>query len=143
MSGVIQVPIGVIWKKGKILISQRLPGYSYPLHWEFPGGKQEAAETAVNCLKREIMEELGVVISPIEALEPILFPAPQGWLVLKPYHCLYIAGEPRTLEVKAFRWLLPQELSRYKFPPANRSLVQDIASGKIFPAASPLFQPTR
>jgi mutator protein MutT len=49
-------------KKGEILIGQianskRKP---YPGLWDLPGGKLEEGESAEECVKREIREELGV-----------------------------------------------------------------------------------
>ena len=44
---------------GEILICQRGAGGSCAFLWEFPGGKQEAGETAADCLVRECREELG------------------------------------------------------------------------------------
>ena len=121
---VTQVIIGVIRKDDKILISQRRRGDTYPLHWEFPGGVREPRESETECLTREIQEELGVTVHPFKALPPILVPAPIGWLILKPYECLFLGGEPKTLECHAFRWVAPGALSRLKFPPSNNSLVQ-------------------
>lgn len=130
MARVEQVVIGVIWREDAILISQRRPGDSYPFHWEFPGGKKEHGESDAECLVREIREELGVTVYPFKALAPILIPASQGWRVLKPYECLFLGGEPRALECHAFRWVRSSALSRLKFPPANRPLIQALRRQK-------------
>lgn len=119
-----QVVIGVIRKEDKILISQRRRGDTFPLHWEFPGGVREPGETDAECLVREIQEELGVAVHPFRALRPILVAAKTGWRVLKPYECLFLGGKPQTIECRAFRWVSPAAVSRLKFPPTNRSLVE-------------------
>lgn len=48
---------------GKYLLGKRLNSQSWPGWWEFPGGKLENNENPSDALKREIFEELGVVIN--------------------------------------------------------------------------------
>ena len=45
---------------GKLLVCQRRRGDTFGLMWEFPGGKMQAGESAVEALARELREELGV-----------------------------------------------------------------------------------
>ena len=47
---------------GKYLLGKRLDSQSWSGWWEFPGGKLETNESPSEALKREIFEELGVVI---------------------------------------------------------------------------------
>ena len=56
------VTCAVIEKDGRILIARRKSGDHMAGKWEFPGGNIEPGETPEQCLKRELLEELGVEI---------------------------------------------------------------------------------
>ncbi|MGO4372492.1 (deoxy)nucleoside triphosphate pyrophosphohydrolase [Paenibacillus sp. MCAF20] len=49
---------------GRILIARRSKGKSQEGMWEFPGGKLEPGETPEECLRRELLEEMGITIEP-------------------------------------------------------------------------------
>ena len=57
----IEVVAAVIFDGTKILATKRGSG-NMAGKWEFPGGKIEPGETHQQALKREIMEELGIII---------------------------------------------------------------------------------
>lgn len=63
----IQVAAAVIIENGQLFISSR-PADKPPAGWEFPGGKLEPGESAADAAKRELMEELGMIIEPGEEL---------------------------------------------------------------------------
>ena len=61
----IHVVAGIIWSPqndDRFLIARRQPGKHLENHWEFPGGKQEAGETPLVALKRELFEELSITV---------------------------------------------------------------------------------
>lgn len=62
----VQVAVALLLKDGCVLLGERRPDKIYPLHWEFPGGKLEPDETALEALRRELHEELAVEIDEAE-----------------------------------------------------------------------------
>ena len=60
------VVAGALCQSGKILIAQRPEGKPGAGLWEFPGGKVEAAEVPVEALRREVAEELKIIVRDVE-----------------------------------------------------------------------------
>jgi 8-oxo-dGTP diphosphatase len=59
----VDVAVGVLLDAdGRFLLTSRPEGKVYAGYWEFPGGKLEAGETVEQALRRELQEELGIVI---------------------------------------------------------------------------------
>ena len=56
----IKVAVGIITLGSQVLVCQRKKSSRYPLKWEFPGGKFEDGESAEQCLRRELREELSI-----------------------------------------------------------------------------------
>ena len=64
---VVDVAVGVLMQAdGQFLLTSRPEGKVYAGYWEFPGGKLEAGETVEEALRRELQEELGIVIGHAE-----------------------------------------------------------------------------
>ena len=62
----IDVAAALVFRDGKLLITQRHPDAHLGGLWEFPGGKREPNETFEACLIRELREELGIEVSVSE-----------------------------------------------------------------------------
>jgi mutator protein MutT len=130
---IIEVSAALIFRGGKLLITQRHAGAHLGGLWEFPGGKREAGETFEACLVREIREELGVGISVGESFEEIFHDYPEKSVHLRFFVCRLLEGEPRPLDCAAVKWIDQPELSAHEFPAADAQLL--VRLGAIeFPA---------
>jgi 8-oxo-dGTP diphosphatase len=60
----------VLQSGGKFIIIQRdnKPGLAYANMWDFPGGRRERNETPLECLIREVREELSIQVKPDNVL---------------------------------------------------------------------------
>ncbi len=106
----IEVACAIIERDGLVLVAQRSASMSRPLKWEFPGGKLEAHESAGACLKREIFEELGVMVLIGAPLPPSDWQYPNLTVTLYPFVCALLGGELRLAEHKAVQWVHPNDL---------------------------------
>lgn len=127
----VQVAIGVLARhvagQWEILIARRPDGAVLGGFWEMPGGKIEPGETPERCVVREFGEELGLTVEPGERLPAIEHHYDHAHVTLHPILCTLVRGEPRDLQVAEHRWVRPSELEQFKFPPANRPLIEHLA----------------
>ena len=123
----ILVAAGLIYRDGKLLIAQRLPGCHGALKWEFPGGKVEADEDPRECLIREVREELGIAIRVESIVESVFHRYPERSVLLLFYRCAWESGEPRAIECAAFDWADPAALSRYDFLEADLEFIRRLS----------------
>ena len=100
---------------GEILICQRGAGGSCAFLWEFPGGKQEAGETAADCLVRECREELGIEIDIVALLEQTSYTYPDNKIGLSFFAAKITGGVPQNFMGTAGRTAAVSVLScRYR-----------------------------
>jgi len=118
------IGVGVIWnQQGQILIDRRRPTGVLGGFWEFPGGKIETGETVEECIKREIWEELGIVIEVGKHLITIAHTYAHLNVTLIVHHCQYTDGVPQPIECDEIRWVNLEELDEFNFPEANFQII--------------------
>src|ERR1044072_1530088 len=116
---VIEVSAGLVFRSGRLLITQRPADAHLGGLWEFPGGKRECDESFESCLARELREELGIEVSVGELIETVEHDYPGKRVLLKFFRCDWLANEPQALGCPAFGWVTREELSRSAFPTAD------------------------
>ncbi len=126
-----EVAAGLIIRGDQILIARRHSLAHLGGLWEFPGGKRWPGESFEACLRREVAEELGLIIAVHEQVASAEHRDAERRIHLRFYRCSILAGEPQPLGCETYRWVTPAEISAYRFPPADELLVRQIASGEI------------
>jgi mutator protein MutT len=120
----IEVSAGLVFRSGRLLITQRPATGHLANLWEFPGGKREPGESFEQCLARELREELEIGVGVGELLEEITHHYAEKSVRLRFYRCELREGEPRAVGCQAVAWVTRAELSDYEFPAADARLLE-------------------
>jgi len=115
----INVTCAIIEQNDKILITQRGANMEHPFKWEFPGGKIKQGETAIECITREILEELQVVVIVSGELNTIYHSYPSKNIELIPFVCQIQSGIPKVTEHSRMKWIDPGEIAAFTMLPAD------------------------
>ena len=127
---VIDVAAALVFRGGKLLITQRHADADLGGLWEFPGGKREPNETFEACLSRELREELGIEVAVGDLVESLTHAYPEKTVQLKFYGCRWEKHEPQALGCSAFKWVTAAELKDYAFPAADSRLLDRLRRDK-------------
>jgi len=123
----IHVAVAVIKNQSNdLLISLRSPDVHQGGLWEFPGGKVEAGESALDALKREISEELDIEILHAQPFKTIRHVYSDKTVVLDVWLVDKFSGEPRGAEGQAIKWQSVDKLNQNDFPAANRAIINSL-----------------
>ena len=118
----IVVTAAVIERDGEYLVTRRQRGVHLEGYWEFPGGKCDPGESLDDCLRRELVEELGVDAEIGEELLAVTHAYPDRRVELHFIACTLI-GTPAPLLGQEMRWVARADLRSLKFPPADDELI--------------------
>jgi 8-oxo-dGTP diphosphatase len=136
----IDVTCAIIEKNGLVLATQRSAEMSMPEKWEFPGGKIESGESKQECLKRELIEELGISVHLLRELNSSIYDYPQFSITLYPFVCTIEPGEITLHEHASLVWLKPTELHTLDWAEADIAVlncyIADIESKQIHKSRS-------
>jgi mutator protein MutT len=124
----IEVAAGLVFRDGKLLITQRPADGHLGGLWEFPGGKREVGESFESCLRRELMEELGIEAEVGALVESITHAYPEKTVHLRFFRCVWKRHEPQALGCPAFKWVTAKELDEHPFPAADARLLGRLAA---------------
>ncbi len=129
----LTVVAALIESDGELLLCQRRRGDTLGLLWEFPGGKVNPGEPLKAALRRELREELGVE-SEIGA--EVYRVQHQYSKTGEPLELIFFAAsaprnEMQNLAFEQIAWRKPERLPELDFLPADKDLIEKLATGAI------------
>jgi len=124
----VEVVAAIVIKDQKILAVQKGAAKKeyMSFKWEFPGGKIEAGETLETALKREMLEELNLVVQLKNLLITIEHDYPDFHLKMHCFICDYIEGDLILHEHIQAVWLDITELTHLDWAEADIPVVPEI-----------------
>lgn len=124
----IEVGAGLVFHRGKLLITQRPSDAHLGGLWEFPGGKRHSNESFRECIIRELDEELGIDVAVHELIDSVQHRYPDKSVRIEFYRCsLTTDRPPRAIGCHDFAWIDRKELDRYEFPAADARLLENLS----------------
>lgn len=123
------VAVGVILRKGKVLLTRRPVHSPWGGFWEFPGGKRQPGETLRQTVIRECHEECNIVVDPVHVIDVAVHDEGNTSLLVAYYLCHHHDGEVLHRAVTDHVWCEPKNVGAYPMPPANRSLQSWLSQG--------------
>jgi 8-oxo-dGTP diphosphatase len=125
----LDVVAALLFSQGRVLACQRSADGSFPLKWEFPGGKVESGENAAAALARELREELGIASEGFTQVFAHVHSYPDAATVnLRFFVVANFAGALVNRVFEHIRWVEPEELSALDFLEGDRAVVRWLLS---------------
>ncbi|AOZ99073.1 (deoxy)nucleoside triphosphate pyrophosphohydrolase [Flavobacterium commune] len=121
----INVTCAIIFFESKILVTQRSEKMKLPLKWEFPGGKVEEDENEIECIKREIKEEINIEIDVLKRLSNSIYDYGIFKIKLIPFLANYISGDIVLSEHTDYKLLDKSELLNLDWAEADLPIVEE------------------
>ncbi len=117
------VVAGVVYHKGRMLITQRKPDGLLGGLWEFPGGKILRGESPADACVREIREETGLSARIVSHLCQVKHAYTHFKIQMQVFICHALSGAVRLNGPVDFRWITPADMDQYPFPGANHKFM--------------------
>ncbi|HEU4394811.1 MAG TPA: (deoxy)nucleoside triphosphate pyrophosphohydrolase, partial [Planctomycetota bacterium] len=121
-----EVAAGILWDGERVLIAKRHEDDHQGGRWEFPGGKRRGHESIEECLKREMLEEIGVEVDVGRLWRALTHVYPDRTVTLYFHLCESRSGTPRPIECAEVRWVSPGALRELRFVEGDIQVLPDL-----------------
>lgn len=123
-----EVAAAVVRRAGRVLVQTRTD--SWRGYWEFPGGGREPGESLEECVVRECVEELDLLVRVESVLHRLDWSYPG-----RRVHVVFFAcgvdpdREPSACLGQDLAWVRPDELAALRMLPSNAAVIE-LLSGR-------------
>jgi 8-oxo-dGTP diphosphatase len=128
----MQVVVALIYDGNRLLVCQRRENGSFPLKWEFPGGKVENGESYLTALRRELREELAIEVRSATEMfrHRHLYPG-QLEVELIFFWLEDYSGVATNLAFQQIRWVDIHRLKELDFLEGDLPLIEKLISQEL------------
>ena len=130
------VGAAVVRRGGTVLIARRPEGKLLGGLWEFPGGKRKGGESLAGCVRRELKEELDLVVAVGARLGTFTHTYTHFRVTVHAYACSVKSGRPVAREHTAVRWVNPERLIGFPMGKVDRQIAHALQPSAVAPRAN-------
>ncbi len=124
---IIRVVAGWIEEGGRLLLGLRPEGEEWGGYWEFPGGKQKEEESEEESIKRELEEELGIVVKPQRKILEFVLKEGNKKYKFSVLKCRIIQGKPIPYYHEKIAWVEKEKVPSLHLASADRIIAEVLA----------------
>jgi mutator protein MutT len=128
----IDVSVVILFDGPLMLINKRPEGSYFGGWWEWPGGKQNPGETALECARRELIEEIGFDAPDLAQYSQAEVDYPGRRVRLT----FFVGRKPEGASASAgaleHRWLPPSDARKLQFLEPNLPVLEQIITNPPF-----------
>ncbi len=131
----LAVVAGLLLRDRRVLLARRPWHKPHGGLWELPGGKVEPGETVAAALRRELVEELGIVVRASSLWKMVEEQGRGAGIRLWVLWVRTWDGEPASREGQEVAWVDIQTAMDMPLVALDRQLMQELAQGNVLPFA--------
>ena len=121
------VGAGIIINRARnVLLARRPDHVMLGGLWEFPGGGQEDGESLPACIRRELLEELGIHVRVGPLLVTVRHAFTHFTLDLHAYWVRIERGRPRAIEASDYKWVSVKDIETFPLPIADQKILRQL-----------------
>ena len=122
MSGSPNAASVAIFSGAEVLLVKRAAN-PFKGYWTLPGGRLEMGETALDCARREIYEELGLSLDELLPVSTFNM-QPSSQFILAVFASRIAHGSPvASNEIEDWRWVVPNDVGALRTTPALEEII--------------------
>jgi 8-oxo-dGTP diphosphatase len=130
---IIEVVAGVLMRPdGSFMLGSRPQGKPYAGYWEFPGGKVEPGESAIEALVRELQEEMAITVTHATPWLTRVHHYEHASVHLRFFRVWDWQGEPQPQESQQFAWQQPGQTKVAPMLPANGPILKSLQLPAVY-----------
>ena len=130
---IIEVVAGALMRPdGSFMLGSRPEGKPYAGYWEFPGGKVEPGENAMQALVRELQEEMAITVTHATPWLTRVHHYEHASVRLHFFRVWDWQGEPQPQEGQQFAWQAPDQTSVEPMLPANGPILKSLQLPAVY-----------